>query len=207
MEDSSLSWGVPFGIIISLMLSLIFSASETVLTSLGHLKVQHIIKGGRRGAKLLELWLNKPNLVLATILIGNTIANVLASFLTAVWTFRLYGKIGESISFGLLTFILLVFCEISPKIYAKHNAEKLAIPSIVLMRLFVWIMYPVTMVLMGISRELIKILGGKVSKEGPFITQEEIEYLRGYFGISDEVILIRADRIENEAAYRRYFGL
>ena len=41
----------------------------------------------------------------------------------------------------------------------------------------------------------------------PFPCQEEIEYLREYFGISDEVILIRADRIENEAAYRRYFGL
>ena len=137
MDDSSIGWGMPLGIIISLILSIIFAACETVLTSLGHLKVNHIIKSKKRGSELLRLWLDNPNLVLATILIGNTIANLLASFLTALYAFKYFGKIGESVSFALLTFIILVFCEISPKTYAKHHAEKLAIVAIVLMKFFV----------------------------------------------------------------------
>lgn len=193
MDESSIGWGIPFGIIISLMLSIIFSACETVLTSLGHLKVNHLIESGKKRGELLQLWLDNPNLVLATILIGNTIANLLASFLTALYAFRYFGKIGESISFGLLIFIILVFCEISPKTYAKHNAEKLAIVAIVLMKIFVWILYPITMVMMGISRGFIKMLGGKVSKEGPFITQEEIEYL---IDVSDKEGVIEPEKKE-----------
>ncbi|OGL45013.1 MAG: hypothetical protein A2W05_06870 [Candidatus Schekmanbacteria bacterium RBG_16_38_10] len=184
---------MPLGIIISLILSIIFAACETVLTSLGHLKVNHIIKSKKRGSELLRLWLDNPNLVLATILIGNTIANLLASFLTALYAFKYFGKIGESVSFALLTFIILVFCEISPKTYAKHHAEKLAIVAIVLMKFFVWIFYPLTMVIMGISRGFIKMLGGRVSKQGPFITQEEIEYL---IDVSDKEGAIEPEKKE-----------
>ena len=183
----------PVGVIICLILSVIFSASETVLTSLGHLKTKHLVESGKKRAKLLELWLSDPNLVLATILVGNTVANILASFLAAAYTFELFGKIGQSISFGVLTFIILVFCEISPKTYAKHHAEKLAIPAIFLMKIFVWLLYPVTMVLMSISRGMINLLGGKVSKEGPFITQEEIEYL---INVSDKDGVLEPEKRE-----------
>jgi len=193
LEDSSISWvAIAIGVT-SLLLSMIFSASETILTSLGYLKVQHIINTGKRRAQLLQLWLNEPNLILATILIGNTIANLLASFVTAIYAYKLYGKIGESISFGLLTFIILVFCEISPKTYAKHHAEQLAIPAIFLMKIFVWLLYPVTVVLMNISRGFIKALGGKVSKEGPFITREEIEYL---IDVSDKEGVLEPEKKE-----------
>lgn len=193
MDDSSIDWGMPFGIIICLILSIIFSACETVLTSLGHSKINHLIKSGKKRAELLQLWLDNPNLILATVLVGNTISNILASFLTAIYAFKYYGKIGESIGFGLLTFVILVFCEISPKTYAKHHAEKLAIVAIILMKMFVWLLYPVTMVMMRISRGFIKMLGGKVSKEGPFITQEEIEYL---IDVSDKEGVIESEKKE-----------
>ena len=193
MDNLSIGRIEPVGVIICLILSVIFSASETVLTSLGHLKTKHLVESGKKRAKLLELWLSDPNLVLATILVGNTVANILASFLAAAYTFELFGKIGQSISFGVLTFIILVFCEISPKTYAKHHAEKLAIPAIFLMKIFVWLLYPVTMVLMNISRGIINLLGGKVSKEGPFITQEEIEYL---INVSDKDGVLEPEKRE-----------
>ena len=89
MDNLSLLRIEPVGVFICLILSVIFSASETVLTSLGHLKTKHLVESGKKRAKLLELWLSEPNMVLATILVGNTVANILASFLAAAYTFEL----------------------------------------------------------------------------------------------------------------------
>jgi len=163
-----------------LFLSAFFSASETALTSLSRLKTNQIIDSERTGADYLKLWRDKPNHVLATILFGCTVAELLASFLTALYATQNFwksGNIGEMIAFILITTIILIFGEVVPKVFAKHNAEKLAIPVIIALRIFYYFFYPVTELLMFISKTFIMGFGGTHSATGPFVTEEDIEYM------------------------------
>ena len=156
-----------------LLLSAYFSASETALTSLGKLKVKSLIEREGRRAELLSSWLEDPSRLLATILVGNNIVNVAFSIL---FTFVLLpffgstaaGKVGV-ISTVVVVLLILVFGEITPKTYARQNAERIALKTI--------------RSLNGLSRALSPLIGllvfvapgGRKTKPGPFMTEEEIK--------------------------------
>lgn len=162
---------------ISLLFSAFFSSSEIALSSLANVKVIHILneKGGK--AKDLKLWLKHPNKMLNTILIGNNIVNIFASVLATDAAKKISGSDEIAITTGVMTILILFFGEITPKTFAKHNAEKFALAAIRFLKLFYYIFYPLTYVINIFVTGLIKIVGGEITKEKPLITEEELEFM------------------------------
>lgn len=142
MDSDSL--GLYIGlIVIFVIMSGYFSATETAFTSLNRIRIKNLANTGDKKAKrVLELEESYDQL-LSTILVGNNLVNIA---MTAVATFLfidLYGAYGATISTIVITIVVLIFGEISPKSLAKENPEKFAMFSAPIIRLFIVILMPV----------------------------------------------------------------
>lgn len=163
--------------IVLLALSGFFSASETALTSVSRIKVKQKADSGIKRAVVLENLLTQPARYLSTILILNNLVNIAAATLAMVLVSRFYDHYVVAISTGVVTFLILVYGEITPKTYAVHNSEKYALLAARPISILSTILYPVARLFILISNAFLKILGAKTRKEGPFITEEEIKAL------------------------------
>lgn len=163
-------------IVISLMLSAYFSATETALTSLNELKVRLIMKEYGERAKGLELWVSNPNKVLNTILFGNNLVNILASVLATNLALKLFGNASIAAITGIMTFVILIFGEITPKTFAKNNAATFAMFSMRVLRFFYILLFPITWVMNELVMLLLKFTGNSGSGK-PKITEDELEFL------------------------------
>ena len=114
-------------IIILIALSAFFSATETAYTSLNRIRIKNLAKEGNKKAKLVERLSENYDRLLSTILIGNNIVNILASSLATVLFVGLFGNAGVTISTVVLTILVLIFGEITPKNIAKEKPESLAL--------------------------------------------------------------------------------
>ncbi|MDH3691429.1 MAG: hemolysin family protein [Gammaproteobacteria bacterium] len=129
-----------------LILSGVFSGSETALVVLSIARVEGLVKEGRRGARALHQLKRDPSRMLTTILIGNNLVNIAASVMATVLATRWFGELGPGIAVGVLTITILVFGEITPKSLATRYSERIslyiALPMLAFMRLifpFVWL--------------------------------------------------------------------
>ncbi len=154
-----------------------FSASETALTALGEAKVRQLVESGRPGKGFLGLWLAHPERVLATLLLGSTLATIGASALATAIATRFFTH-AVAIATGVMTLVTLFFCEVTPKTLAKRQAERVALSLLPVIAAAYWLLYPFAWPLyrgtVAISRFLV---GGKGAGTGPSITSEEIEYM------------------------------
>lgn len=163
--------------------SAVFSLTETALTSLAHSRIHQLLDSGRKSA-LLGLWLKKPNEVLTTVLISNNIVNILAASLATAFSQQQLLRMGFSdregfavgLSVGVMTLVILVFGEVVPKTFAKHNAEKL-IPFFSITFALYYFFLPLTRVLVYISGGVAWLSGGKFKHHGPLVTEEELEWM------------------------------
>ncbi len=164
-------------IILSLIVSAFFSSSETALTSLSKLKVVQLIHSSPRNARYFTIWMKHPNKMLNTILIGNNVANIFASVLAGSVAERLSGSAQIASTTAVMTITILFFGEITPKTFAKHNAEKLSVIFIRPLVVIYYLLYPFTYVINMFVKGVIKVAGGELDKEQPLITEEELEFL------------------------------
>ena len=163
-------------IVICLLFSAFFSSAETAITSLGTLKVKHLIKQLGKPAKPLQLWIHSPGRVITTILLFNNVVNILASSVTTQLVYQYSASRAVGIATGITTFWVLIFGEIIPKSFAKAHAEKVAIFSMKIIQFFYFITYPLIRVLSGFAERVIQI-ASKGTKTEPLITEEEIEFI------------------------------
>lgn len=133
-------------LVVLLIFSALFSGSETALVALSISRVEGLVTEGRHGAKALFQLKNDPSRMLTAILIGNNIVNIAASVLATVIATRLFGSAGPGIAVGVLTVLILVFGEITPKSLATRYSETISLfvapPLLTFMRLIfplVWI--------------------------------------------------------------------
>ncbi len=161
-------------------LSGFFSSVETALTSLDKLSAKELLKENSRKAKLLNVWLENPNRLLTAILIGNNFVNVCASITATLLAINLsdHFDIKQSllvgIAAGLVTLIILVFGEITPKLFAKQNSKKVVLFSLKPLFILAGLLSPVIKVLVFTANLLIRMLGGKTSKYISVFTEDEI---------------------------------
>ena len=113
-------------LILLLVLSAFFSGSETALMSVNRYKLKHRVKKKDVSALKVNYLLNNPEKTLGLILLLNNIVNILASAITTLIAIQLYGDNGVAIAAGFLTFIILVFSEVTPKTFASHYSDKIA---------------------------------------------------------------------------------
>jgi putative hemolysin len=164
-----------FSIFICILLSGFFSGSETALTSLSDMKIRHMMAEDPK-ARVLELWILHPNKLLNTILIGNNVVNILAAVLAADMVRNLVGNSEIAIVTGVMTLLILIFGEIIPKTFAKHNAEQICLPIMRILRFIYTVFYPATFVMNKFAVAMIVLSGGRLDKK-PKITEDEIEFI------------------------------
>ncbi|MDC1174613.1 hemolysin family protein [Bacteriovoracaceae bacterium] len=156
------------------VLSGFFSGSEAVLMSLGVDRAQQLIEEGGSKSKAMLFMVEQPNELLATILVGNNVVNILAASLTTTITTRIVQSDAIGISTGITTLIILFFGEILPKTFARTHAEKLSVFIIYVLRLKYYILYPI---IKGMVVMIRAILGGSAELSGRLVTKNDIEYM------------------------------
>lgn len=146
-------------LVIMIVVSAYFSASETGMMTLNRYRLRHLSKQGNRGARRVEKLLQKPDRLIGLVLIGNNLVNILASALATIVGMRLYGDLGVAIATGVLTFLVLLFAEVLPKTFAALYPERIAFPSSFLLTPLQKIMFPLVWLLNGITTLLLRIFG------------------------------------------------
>ena len=114
-------------LLILLMLSALFSSAETSLTTVSKLRVRSLAEDGNKRARVLLKLVENPANMLSAILIGNNVVNLSASSLTTSVVLELFGSQGAAIATGILTLLILIFGEITPKRLATLHNEKMAL--------------------------------------------------------------------------------
>lgn len=170
-------------LIILLILSAFFSMSETALMALSKIRIRHMVEDKVKGAKLVEKLTEDPNKLLGAILIGNNMVNILASSLATTLFVDLIGASGVGIATAVMTVLVLIFGEITPKSIAKQKSEKVSLKVSKPISVIVKLLNPLIGVFTFISSLFIRVLGGDPKASEPFITEEE---LRTMVGVSEE---------------------
>ena len=166
---------------VCILLSALFSGSETALTSLGDARLDQLIQERRTGTKLLKAWRDNPSVVLSFLLIGNNIVNILASSLATDFSFRLlddtdFAAYAIALSVGVMTFLVLIFGEVFPKTFARHS-PRLVVFVLPVLSVFYALLWPLAKMMGMMGRGFITLAGGDPHRPEPTITEEELEYL------------------------------
>lgn len=164
-------------LLVLLVLSGVFSGSETALVTLSMARVEALMKGGRVGSTALYKLKKDPSQMLTTILIGNNLVNIAASALATVIATREFGDIGPGIAVGLLTFFILVFGEITPKSLATRYPERISLFVAMPLLTFMRLLYPLVWLFSHFTTWLHQLTGGK---EDPTVTESELISMLGY---------------------------
>ncbi|MDF2614698.1 MAG: HlyC/CorC family transporter [Clostridia bacterium] len=131
-----------------------------------------------QGAKLLANMLENPNKILGAILVGNNIVNIGASSLATVVAIDLFkgtdSSLGVGITTGVMTLLILIFGEITPKSLSNSHTHKVAVFVAKPISLVVFLLNPIVKVLMFITNLIIRLLGGREATNKPFITADEL---------------------------------
>ena len=178
MEDSISSILI---LVLLITMSAYFSATETAYSSLNKIKLKSIANKGNKKAKLALELSEKYDSVISTILIGNNIVNIATASLATVLFTKLLGSSGVTVSTIVMTILILIFGEISPKSIAKDIPESFAIVSAPLLNVFCIILKPVNHIFCLWKKLISKVL--KIQKHS---------------GITEDEILTIAEEAENE---------
>jgi Mg2+/Co2+ transporter CorB len=194
-------------IVLLLVCSAFFSASETALMSVNRIRLRQIAKKHQRSVKIVEGVLEKPEKLIGTILLGNNLVNVAMSAIATAIALSLWGDTGIIYVTAALTVIILIFAEITPKVYAKYHSERISIITAPILEVVMTIFRPVTVAVIYIAQKLLLLLGIDITKtkrtimteaevkaainigwEDGSITSEEKEMLSRIFTLNDKSV-------------------
>jgi len=152
--------GVLLGIVVVLIvLSAFFSATETALMSLNRYRLRHQARAGNRAARVAERLLQRPDRLIGVILLGNTGTNIAAAAVVTIIALRVGGERAIFASALALTVVVLIFAEVAPKTLAALNPPRYALPSAAIYYVLLKIVYPVVWILNLVTNGLLRLLG------------------------------------------------
>ncbi|MDB2385768.1 CNNM domain-containing protein, partial [Shewanella sp.] len=157
-----------------ILLSAYFSGSETAMMSLNRYRLRHLASKGHKGAMRSMKLLERPDRLIGLILIGNNLLNILASSIATIIGLRLYGDAGIAISTGVLTLVVLVFAEVTPKTFAALHPERVAFPSSHILRVLLIALSPFVKIINLITSGVLKLVGIRSVKTSDALSQEEL---------------------------------
>ncbi|MDO9629252.1 MAG: hemolysin family protein [Acholeplasmataceae bacterium] len=172
--DKEVIWQI---VILALLIlfSAFFSATETAFSSLNQIKIKHLAQNGHRGAKRTLRLSENFDKVLTTILIGNNIVNIGAASLATVIFVKYWGNAGVTISTAVMTTLVLIFGEITPKSIAKKMPEKFALSVTPTLMLFMFLLAPLNLIFSFWQKIMNKVI--KFQKEPPTTEDELLTYV------------------------------
>ena len=153
-------------------LSGFFSGLEVALVGIRKSKVIQLFQEGKKGAKALHKLKTNPSWMMSSVNLGNNLVNVGASALATSLAIRLFGNDGLGIAVGVMTFLILVFGEITPKTYCNANSTKIALRYAPVLLTFSYVFYPVVKFFEIITKGVVKLTGSSYTP--PPITEEDI---------------------------------
>jgi Mg2+/Co2+ transporter CorB len=175
LENASLEF-LFIMLICMLILSAFFSSSETGMMSLNRYRLKHLTKKGDRSALRVAKLLHRPDRLIGLILIGNNLVNNFAAVITALIAVRLYGDTGVYLAGIILTFVMLVFSEVTPKTIAALYPERIAFISSWILRPLSYVLYPAIVAVNLLSNSLVRMFGidAKSHKHIEHLNPEEL---------------------------------
>lgn len=161
-------------LVILLCLSAFFSSSETALTTVNRIRMRSLAEeGNKRAARVLDVTDNSSKM-LSAILIGNNIVNLSASSLATALAIELFGNAGAGIATGILTILILIFGEISPKTMATIRAEKISLRFSGIIWMLMKILTPVIFIINALAMIVLRIFGVDPSEKNRVMTESEL---------------------------------
>jgi Mg2+/Co2+ transporter CorB len=165
----ALSTGTLFGLLAGLLvLSACFSASETAMMAINRYRLRHAAETGHRGAILTQSLLKQTDKLLGVILLGNNLVNIAAATLATIISIRLFGEsdIALSIATLLLTFLILVFSEVTPKVLGSSFPERIAYPAAYVLLPMLKLTYPIVWFVNLFVQAILKLLRIRTPEHG-----------------------------------------
>jgi len=162
---------------ILILLSGFFSGSETALVSLNRYRLRHLVKSGHRGAIVANWLLERPDRLIGLILIFNNFVNILASAIATIIGLRLFGEPGIAIATGVLTFVILVFSEVTPKTFATIHPERLAFPAAYILKPLLKLFFPLVVLVNFFSNNILRIAGINKADGNTAVSAEELRVI------------------------------
>lgn len=166
---------------ILVLVSAYFSGSETGMMSLNRYRLRHLEKEKHKGAKRVSKLLKRPDRLIGLILIGNNLVNIAASSIATIIALRLSIEVGLSKDIALLiativlTLVILIFAEVTPKTLAALYPEKVAFPSSMVLTLLLKVMLPFVMTVNWITNGILMLLGiSSEQREQHSLSSEEL---------------------------------
>lgn len=155
---------IPLSVLIGALFFLIiasgfFSGSETGLMSLNRYRLRHLADKKHKGAIRAQRLLDQPEKLIGLILLGNNFVNILASAIATIIGLRLLGEAGIAVATGILTFVILIFAEVTPKTIAALHPERFALPSSLILSPLLKLLYPVVWFINQLTTGIFKLLG------------------------------------------------
>ena len=157
-----------------LVLSALFSSSETALTTVNRIRIRTLAGQGDKRAMTLLAVLQNPEKMLSVILIGNNVVNLYASSLATTVTLSLFGSKMVGVATGILTLAVLVFGEVAPKTMASRNAEQIALRAAGPVKCLMWLFTPLVFVVNNLARLVMKLFGADRPGKRELMTAEEL---------------------------------
>ena len=175
-------------------LSGFFSGLEVALVGTSSSKVAQLFRDKKKGSRALHRLKSNPGWMMASVNLGNNLVNVGASALATSVAIRMFGDDGLGVAVGVMTFLILVFGEITPKTYCNANATKISLRFAPVLLAFSYALYPVVKMFEYITRGVVRLTGS--SYVPPPITEEEIR------GVIDQGLAEKAlEREETELVH------
>lgn len=159
-------------VVVMMIFSALFSSTETAYSSVNKIRLKNYAGQGNKKAERALRLANKFDQVLTAVLIGNNIVNIATSSVSTLIFINLIGSNGAAVSTVVITVLVLIFCEVLPKSYAKKNAEKLALMFAAPLSVLVTIFKPFVIALNGLSS-----LMSKGEDDSPSVTEDELKYM------------------------------
>ena len=157
-----------------LAMSAFFSSAETAFTTSNKIYMRTLAQeGNARAAKVLQITENSGKM-LSAILIGNNVVNLSASSLATALSIRVFGSMATGITTGILTLLILIFGEISPKTFATLRADKIALRFCYIIWAIMTILTPVIFIVSQLSKLFLRLLGVRPGEETRPMTEEEL---------------------------------
>ncbi|MDD6572879.1 MAG: hemolysin family protein [Thermoflexaceae bacterium] len=161
-------------LIILVFLSAFFSSAETALVTVNKIRIRSMVEGGNKRAVIVSKITDDSGKMLSAILIGNNIVNLTASSLATTLTADVFGSKYIAYATGLLTLLILIFGEVTPKTMATVNAEKIALNYAPFISFLMWILTPVIWIINNLSMIVLKLLRVDPNSKGQSITENEL---------------------------------
>ncbi len=162
-------------IIILVLLSGIFSATETAFSFVNKIRIQQKVDNGSKKAKTTLYVINNFDNALTTILVCNNIVNLSCSSIATVLCMNLFGDIGSAVATGATTLLVLTFGEVMPKCLAKEHCDSFSMATAGFLRALMFILTPIVFIFMKLKTLAIKIAGS--SGNTPSVTENELKFI------------------------------